>query len=130
MLFDPSIGPEVNGIKNVSVYDNNTSCYKVVKASPQKVDEYINKRKQAIGKDNTKAYACAFGLPTLGALLGFLPIVKKYVGAREKYAGVIGGALLGLLIGALGYESILEDYKGPKKVDQQFIQENSMQTKQ
>lgn len=130
MLYNPSIGPEINGIKNVSVYDSNESCYKVVKASPQKVDEYINKRKKAIDKDNTKAYACIFGLPALGALLGFLLIVKKYVGAHEKYTGVIGGALLGSLIGTLEYESIIQDYKGPKNVDQQFIQENSIQAKQ
>lgn len=130
MLYNPSIGPEINGIKNVSVYDNNESCYKVVKVSSQKVDEYINKRKKAIDKDNTKANACVFGLPALGALLGFLPIVKKYVGTREKYAGVIGGALFGSLIGMLAYESIIQDYKGPKNVDQQFIQENSIQAKQ
>lgn len=130
MLYNPSIGPEINGIKNVSVYDSNESCYKVVKASPQKVDEYINKRKKAIDKDNTKAYACIFGLPALGALLGFLPIVKKYIGPREKYAGVLGGAVLGSLIGVLEHESIIQDYKTPKKVDQQFIQENSTQSKQ
>lgn len=130
MLYNPSIGSEINGLKNVSVYDNNANCYKIVKAPPQKVDEYINRRKEAVGKDNTKAYACLFGFPAMGALLGFLPIVKKYVGPHEKYTGVIGGSVLGLLIGVLGYESIISDYKTPKKVDQQFIQENSTQTKQ
>jgi len=125
---NPIIGPKNGSKQEISLYDKELGNRRIISTSPEKIDTFLQNRKNSIDETKKKCVATQAAIAVGSVIPGAISLVPKFIkkaSAQSKLVSAIFSAsclAMGILTGAIYARQKVNQTE--EKLSQDFINNN------